>query len=95
MGNSSGMMPLFSSKSCLMHSGISSVPLSSEASSMSCMAAIYVGSPFFRPLTSCIADNCGCGEVAGMVVVDTLHDVPSPKKHMVLKQGEIMAFTLL
>ncbi|MCD9643112.1 hypothetical protein HAX54_030265, partial [Datura stramonium] len=30
-----------------------------------------------------------------MVVVDTLHDVPSPKKHMVLKQGEIMAFTLL
>lgn len=29
-----------------------------------------------------------------MVVVDTLHDVPSPKKHMVLKQGEIMAFTL-
>ncbi|MCD9560995.1 hypothetical protein HAX54_019864, partial [Datura stramonium] len=94
-GNSSGMMSLFFSKSSLMHSGVSSMLLSSEASSMSCMAAIYLGSPSFSPLTSCIAGNCGCGEVAGMVVVDTLHDVPSPKKHIILKQGEIMIFTLL
>ncbi|MCD7453672.1 hypothetical protein HAX54_021827 [Datura stramonium] len=36
-GNSSGMMSLFSSKSSLMHSDISSVLLSSKTSSMSCM----------------------------------------------------------